>query len=242
MPTTHSFASDPKYAAPKVIQAQGKDNASRGPCILPIVRDGQKVSNTHYYLLPERPPYLDRFERFFREADALPGAPAAEDRHVRHANTATVRPMVVNTQTVQGHMLGLFRPGELKETNNGSVSAQRPGMKTSVSLPRVCSDGLTGPMVSSSCSKTEEGRNSLERVQMVQDAVHGVTIAECQTALQNNNWDVQKAVHYLKVEQLFCLGLRSRSECVKLLEMCDWNLEEASTQILDDYGSATRQR
>uniref|UniRef100_A0A3B5LHX9 Activated CDC42 kinase 1 n=1 Tax=Xiphophorus couchianus TaxID=32473 RepID=A0A3B5LHX9_9TELE len=222
MPTTHSFASDPKYAAPKVIQAQGRDNANRGPCILPIVRDGQKVSNTHYYLLPERPPYLDRFERFFREAENLPGGSGAEDRHARHANTATVRPMVVTAQTVQG----LVQPGELKANfsfnNNFGMSTQRSGIKTSVSLPRVCSDGLTGPTV--------------------QEAVHGVTIAECQAALQNNSWDVQKAVHYLKVEQLFCLGLRNRSECAKLLEMCDWNLEEASTQILEDYGSITRQR
>ena len=46
----------------------------------------------------------------------------------------------------------------------------------------------------------------------------------------------------LQVEQLFCLGLRSRSECLKLLEMCDWNLEVASTQMLDNYGSTTRQR
>lgn len=46
----------------------------------------------------------------------------------------------------------------------------------------------------------------------------------------------------LQVEQLFCLGLRSRSECLKLLEMCDWNLEVASTQMLDNYGSAPRQR
>ncbi|MEQ2177288.1 hypothetical protein GOODEAATRI_002055 [Goodea atripinnis] len=241
MPTTHSFASDPKYAAPKVIQAQGKDNASRGPCILPIVRDGQKVSNTHYYLLPERPPYLDRFERFLRETETFPTA-TAEDRHMRHANMATVRPMVVNTQTVQG----LAQPGELKANfscnNNGSVSTQRSGMKTSVSLPRVCSDGLTGLVVNSFCSRTEEGGNSLDRVQMVQEAVHGVTLAECEAALQNKNWDVQKAVHYLKVEQLFGLGLRSRSECVKLLEMCDWNLEEASTQILQDYGSTARQR
>ncbi|XP_047223670.1 tyrosine kinase, non-receptor, 2b isoform X3 [Girardinichthys multiradiatus] len=239
MPTTHSFASDPKYAAPKVIQAQGKDNASRGPCILPIVRDGQKVSNTHYYLLPERPPYLDRFERFLRETETFP---TAEDRHMRHANMATVRPMVVNTQTVQG----LAHPGELKANfscnNNGSVNTQRSGMKTSVSLPRVCSDGLTGLVVNSFCSRTEEGGNSLDRVQMVQEAVHGVTLAECEAALQNKNWDVQKAVHFLKVEQLFCLGLRSRSECVKLLEMCDWNLEEASTQILQDYGSTARQR
>ncbi|XP_038134810.1 tyrosine kinase, non-receptor, 2b isoform X3 [Cyprinodon tularosa] len=240
MPTTHSFASDPKYAAPKVIQAQGKDNASRGPCILPIVRDGQKVSSTHYYLLPERPPYLDRFERFFKEAETVPAA-APEDRHLRQANMATVRPMVVTNQTVQGQ--GLVQPGELKANffchNNGTP---RSGMKTSVSLPRVSSDVLTGPLVNSPCSRTEEGGNSLDRVQRVQEAVHGVTIAECQTALQNNNWDVQKAVNYLKVEQLFCLGLRSRSECLKLLEMCDWNLEEACTQILQDYGSKTRQR
>uniref|UniRef100_A0A671R8H2 Tyrosine kinase, non-receptor, 2b n=1 Tax=Sinocyclocheilus anshuiensis TaxID=1608454 RepID=A0A671R8H2_9TELE len=68
MQTTQSFASDPKYAAPKVIQAQGKDKEpAKGPCILPIVRDGKKVSNTHYYLLPERPPYLDRYNKFFKE-------------------------------------------------------------------------------------------------------------------------------------------------------------------------------
>uniref|UniRef100_A0A3Q2PIV6 Activated CDC42 kinase 1 n=1 Tax=Fundulus heteroclitus TaxID=8078 RepID=A0A3Q2PIV6_FUNHE len=221
MPTTHSFASDPKYAAPKVIQAQGKDNASRGPCILPIVRDGQKVSNTHYYLLPERPPYLDRFERFFRESETVPTTGACP----RQANMATVRPMVVNTQTVQGQ--GLVQPAELKANlfgNNGSVSA--PSQTAECELQVETSD----------CCQT-----SAVPFQ-VQEAVHGVTIAECQTALKNNNWDVLKAVNYLKVEQLFCLGLRSRSECVKLLEMCDWNLEEASTQILADYGSTTRSR
>ncbi|KAM9350085.1 activated CDC42 kinase 1-like [Symphorus nematophorus] len=247
MPTTHSFASDPKYAAPKVIQAQGKDTANKGPCILPIVRDGRKVSNTHYYLLPERPPYLDRYDRFFREAESLP-ASGVEERHIRQANTATVRPMVVSSQTVQGHTQGqgLVQPGELKanfsSNNNSSLGGPRSGMKTSVSLPRVCSDGLTAPMITAACTRTDGGGNSADRVKMVQEAVHGVTIEECQAALQNHNWNVQKAVHYLKVEQLFCLGLRSRSECLKLLEMCDWNLEVASTQMLDNYGSTTRQR
>lgn len=33
----------------------------------------------------------------------------------------------------------------------------------------------------------------------MQEAVHGVTIEECQVALQNHSWNVQKAVHYLKV-------------------------------------------
>uniref|UniRef100_A0A672YQS5 Activated CDC42 kinase 1 n=1 Tax=Sphaeramia orbicularis TaxID=375764 RepID=A0A672YQS5_9TELE len=248
MPTTHSFASDPKYAAPKVIQAQaqGKDS-NKGPCILPIVRDGRKVSNTHYYLLPERPPYLDRYDRFFREAESLPVS-GVEERHVRQANTATVRPMVVSSQTLQGHAQGqgLVQPKELKanfsSNNNSSLGGPRSGMKTSVSLPRVCSDGLTAPVLPASCTRTDGGGNSADRVRMVQEAVHGVTIEECQAALQNHNWNVQKAVHYLKVEQLFCLGLRTRSECLKLLEMCDWNLEVASTQMLDNYGSTTRQR
>ncbi|XP_053293329.1 activated CDC42 kinase 1 isoform X3 [Pleuronectes platessa] len=246
MPTTHSFASDPKYAAPKVIQAQGKDSTSKGPCILPIVRDGCKVSNTHYYLLPERPPYLDRYDRFFREAESLP-ASGVEERHVRQANTATVRPMVVSNHTVQGHAQGqgLVQLGELKanfsSNNNSSLGRPRSGMRTSLSLPRVCSEGLTAPAITASCTRTDGGANPADRVKMVQEAVHGVTIEECQAALQNHNWNVQKAVHYLKVEQLFGLGLGSRSECLKLLETWDWNLEVASTQMLDNYGS-TRQR
>lgn len=89
MPTTQSFALDPKYATPKVIQAQGKESA-KGPCILPIVKDGRKVSNTHYYLLPERPPYLDKYEKFFKEAKNPEEAPPP----AKVVTTATVRPMV----------------------------------------------------------------------------------------------------------------------------------------------------
>ncbi|XP_017557960.1 tyrosine kinase, non-receptor, 2b isoform X1 [Pygocentrus nattereri] len=220
MPTTQSFASDPKYAAPKVIQAQGKDKeATKGPCILPIVRDGKKVSNTHYYLLPERPPYLDRYDKFLKEADT------GEER--RSLNTAMVRPMI---QQQHGEPKSNF-----SSNNNSSQlgSSGRVGVKNSVSLPRVTTDGLVSRI---------EGACTPERVKLVQEAVHGVTIEECQTALQNHSWNVQKAVHYLKVEQLFCLGLKSRVECHKILEMCDWNLELASTQLLDSYGSVKQRR
>uniref|UniRef100_A0A673XER6 Tyrosine kinase, non-receptor, 2b n=1 Tax=Salmo trutta TaxID=8032 RepID=A0A673XER6_SALTR len=228
MPTTHSFASDPKYAALKVIQAQaqGKDLA-KGPCILPIVRDGRKVSNTHYYLLPERPPYLDRYDRFFREAENVPiggGGGICEER--QQANTAMVRPMVVNQQQQS-------KGGDVKAnfSNNNSSLGCRPGMKASLSLPRVSSEG--------SASRAAGGTTT-DQVKMVQEAVHGVTVEECQTALQNHNWNMQKAVHYLKVEQLFCLGLKTRLECLKMLEMYNWNLEVASTQLLDSYSSVTQ--
>nr|XP_046176729.1 LOW QUALITY PROTEIN: activated CDC42 kinase 1-like [Oncorhynchus gorbuscha] len=231
MPTTHSFALDPKYAAPKVIQAQaqGKDLA-KGPCILPIVRNGRKISNTHYYLLPERPPYLDRYDRFFREAENVPtGGSGGICEERRQANTATVRPMMVNQQPQN-------QGGDLKpnfSSNNNTSLGFRLGMKSSLSLPRVSSEGSSG---------RAEGGATADGVMMVQEAVHGVTIEECQTALQNHNWNVQKAVHYLKVEQLFCLGLKTRTECLKVLEMYDWNLEVASTQLLDSYGSIQQRR
>ncbi|KAJ8011141.1 hypothetical protein DPEC_G00055100 [Dallia pectoralis] len=223
MPTTHSFASDPKYAAPKVIHAQvpGKESV-KGPCILPIVRNGRKVSSTHYYLLPERPPYLDRYDRFFREADSAPSAGAER----RQANTATVRPMVVNQPP----------GGEQKANsscNNASSPGFWPGVRANGSLPRVSSDQPVDWV---------DAVSSADRVNMVQEAVHGVTIEECQTALQNHNWNVKKAVHFLKVEQLFCLGLKTRTECLKVLEMYDWNLEVASSQLLDSYDSVRQRR
>uniref|UniRef100_A0A8C1Z7I8 Activated CDC42 kinase 1 n=1 Tax=Cyprinus carpio TaxID=7962 RepID=A0A8C1Z7I8_CYPCA len=213
MPTTQSFASDPKYAAPKVIQAQGKDKEpAKGPCILPIVRDGKKVSNTHYYLLPERPPYLDRYDKFFKEAER------GEEK--KQVNTATVKPMVHQ----QGELKSNF---SFNNTSSLTGFGYRGGLKNSLSLCRVSCDG--------SFNRADSTSNH-DKVKLVQEAVHGVTIEECQTALQNHSWNVQKAVHYLKVEQLFCLGLKTRVECHKILEMCDWNLELASTQLLDSYG------
>lgn len=125
MPTTQSFALDPKYATPKVIQAQGKD-CSKGPCILPIVKDGQKVSSTHYYLLPERPAYLDKYEKFFKEAKSPEEVPAS-----RLVTTATVRPMVQQP------------PPDCKA--NFSSNNSNPGpkclVKASCSLQKIIYDG-----------------------------------------------------------------------------------------------------
>ncbi|XP_061569681.1 activated CDC42 kinase 1 isoform X1 [Cololabis saira] len=75
-----------------------------------------------------------------------------------------------------------------------------------------------------------------QSITQVRAGVHGVTIEECQAALHNHQWSVPQAINYLKVEQLFRLGLRSRDECEELLQRCQWNLEQASTVLLDTYG------
>uniref|UniRef100_A0AAR2JCC2 Activated CDC42 kinase 1 n=1 Tax=Pygocentrus nattereri TaxID=42514 RepID=A0AAR2JCC2_PYGNA len=157
--------------------------STKSPCILPIMCDGVKASSTHYYLLPERPAYLDKYERFIKDSEG------GEDR--RTTNMATVRPMVQQQ---------VIKP-ILPSTHSGG------GPGSSYSL----------------------------------EAVHGVTVEECQAALQSHSWNIQEAVQYLKVEQLFRLGLKARPECVEVLQRCNWNLEQASTQMLDSYGP-TRQR
>ncbi|KAF7660199.1 hypothetical protein LDENG_00286060 [Lucifuga dentata] len=75
-----------------------------------------------------------------------------------------------------------------------------------------------------------------QSVTQVHGSVHGVTLDECRAALQSHNWNISQAVQHLKVEQLFRLGLWSRAECEDLLQRCQWNLEQASTLMLDTYG------
>ncbi|KAK9527504.1 hypothetical protein VZT92_014061 [Zoarces viviparus] len=75
-----------------------------------------------------------------------------------------------------------------------------------------------------------------QSVAQVHGAVHGVTLEECQAALQSHHWSILQAINHLKVEQLFRLGLRSRAECEELLQRCQLNLEQASALMLDTYG------
>ncbi|XP_045439842.1 activated CDC42 kinase 1 isoform X19 [Pipistrellus kuhlii] len=189
MPTTQSFASDPKYATPQVIQAPGP---RAGPCILPIVRDGKKVSSTHYYLLPERPPYLERYRRFLREAQSPeepaplpapllppPSAPAPA------APTATVRPMPQAAPDPKANF-----------SANNSNPGVRPPAPRAAAWPSQRGCPGDGPEVV----------RPTDKIQMV--------------------------------EQLFGLGLRPRGECHKVLEMFDWNLEQAGCHLLGSCGPA----
>ncbi|KAI5610244.1 activated CDC42 kinase 1-like isoform X3, partial [Silurus asotus] len=141
-----------------------------------------------------------------------------EQNKERRTNMATVRP-IMQQQTFKSNM-----------TSNPSSSSSQSStaLNTYSSVKQVPSE-------------RPGFRDILQRCMKVQEAVHGVTVEECQTALQSHGWNIQKAIEYLKVEQLFRLGLKTRTECVEILQRCNWNLEHASTQMLDSYGSS-RQR
>lgn len=61
MPPTQSFAPDPNY----VSRGLQRQNSEGSPCILPIMEYGRRASTTHYFLLPQRPSYVDKHEKYF---------------------------------------------------------------------------------------------------------------------------------------------------------------------------------
>ncbi|XP_060718106.1 activated CDC42 kinase 1 [Tachysurus vachellii] len=155
---------------------------AKSPCNMPVMSDTTKASSAQFYLLPDRPMYLERFDKSVKDS---------EQNKERRTNMATVRPMIQQ---------------QISSSTQSSTTV-----------------------------------STYSSVKQVQEAVHGVTVEECQTALQSHGWNIQKAIEYLKVEQLFRLGLKTRPECVEVLQRCSWNLERASTQMLDSYGPS-RQR
>lgn len=76
MPPTQSFAPDPNY-----VVCRGLPNSEGSPCILPVMEDGIQASNTHYYLLPQRPAFLDSpcVEKFLRVMDGASARHADSD-------------------------------------------------------------------------------------------------------------------------------------------------------------------
>ncbi|XDV51231.1 hypothetical protein PO909_020152 [Leuciscus waleckii] len=74
MPPTQSFAPDPKY----VSRGLQRQNSEGSPCILPVMENGRKASNTHYFLLPQRPPYLDKHEKYLTDSTASQGTDASD--------------------------------------------------------------------------------------------------------------------------------------------------------------------
>ncbi|XP_042255664.1 activated CDC42 kinase 1 isoform X1 [Thunnus maccoyii] len=122
------------------------------------------------------------------------------------------------------------RPAFLERYGTANMAAVKPMMQQ------------PGGAKPNSSYNNNNGRTAVPSMQQeqsitqVQGAVHGVTLEECRTALQSYKWSIPQAINHLKVEQLFRLGLRSRSECEELLQRCQWNLEQASTLMLDTYG------
>lgn len=278
------------------------DGAESPSVIYPIVRDGKKLSNTHYFLLPPKPdstteldqsdtnPNRETFENF------PPFSPKAANPSV----TAHIRPIVVEgkqqshthyfllpaydkkqdnitgqtvTNSELDDQLGHSHSKDLTQTSKtgmqeryvtgkatldlskltpilpvGDTEMAHSRLKHSASLETRVKPSIQKTPAQSNVrahldsdsellgSETKESAD--EKMRQVQSQLFGVTADECRGVLIGNGWDVDKAVAELKTEQLFDLGQASREQCESLLKSLNWNVELASSVLLDQSKSS----
>uniref|UniRef100_A0A1A8FZX7 Activated CDC42 kinase 1 n=1 Tax=Nothobranchius korthausae TaxID=1143690 RepID=A0A1A8FZX7_9TELE len=172
----------------------------------------------------------------------------SEDQEVRSINKgSTEEALVMSGASMGGRNPLTFREGRgfssLIDSSAPTPLPERPAFlerygaaNMAAVKPMMQQPGGAKPNTSYNNNNGRAAAPSMQQDQsitQVHGAVHGVTLEECKAALQSHNWNVQQAVEYLKVEQLFCLGLRSRVECEELLQHHHWNLEQAGTVMLD---------
>ena len=222
-----------------------KDDKLGKPHILPICQDGRQLSHTHYFLIP----------------------PKGEKQHPSERSMAEVRPFSIDgTQLsprthkpsafVDYQNLTVKRREECVDPHKNSHSAEdlllsvkghsghswhdRRDVDVSQSYPHA-EHHRAGYHRSQSHSPRSLGLHSgypQQKIAQLQKKVIGVTDEECHAALCHCNWDIDRSVKHLKTEQLFRLGLATREDCWKLLEALKWNLELASSVMLDQYRSS----
>jgi activated CDC42 kinase 1 len=199
--------------------------------INPILQDGKQLSHTHYFLL----------------------APKV-DTHNNKPNTAEIKPFSVDGTQIDNHRTSIG--SEYQNVPNLDL----PGSRLSSASDDLSWMGITGmkavdnnrrPSKSSAKSSYTQSVEKSRKVQNVEqmstsprekvfsvmNSVMGVTDEECHAALCHASWDTDCAIRFLKKEQLFRLGITSREKCEKLLDALNWNLELASSVLLDEVKS-----
>ncbi|XP_076804091.1 activated CDC42 kinase 1-like isoform X2 [Clavelina lepadiformis] len=211
------------------------------PVILPIMKDGKQESFTHYYLLDEksvpkdmRPPQpkpeLNGIPRptpsakiapMLRNAGPAPPRPPPPSSSLFRSVSATSKTEQSATPFMSANPGSTYPPSRRSPSSvNGSYHS--PHNERLRTMPRY---GEMGPG---------------QKVVALQSEVFGVTDEECQSALKLNSWDVPRSINYLKVEQLFRVGIASRENCQQILQAADWDLQSASRLLLEQHQQQQR--
>lgn len=229
------------------------------PCIYPVKQDGKQLSHTHYFLIPprcEKKPAQSNtaevkpFAVGGLQVDSL-SASGTKVRDLQYQNitstsTSSSSTVTMTTAAVSTHNAhSTSSAGHLSyitlEQKTLTVPGQGPKLKHSgrpLSQHIPSSQKHSPNVYHRSVSMQEQTFGSSspqEKVYQVQNKVLGVTDEECHAALCKSQWDVDTAIRYLKIEQLFRLGLTTRDQCESLLRTLHWDLEMASSVLWDGY-------
>ncbi|CAH1792084.1 unnamed protein product [Owenia fusiformis] len=225
---------------------RGSDQPTSMARIAPVKQDGKQLSHTHYFLIPKKgekspdavSPLTAQVKPFSVGGNQVVGksefyAPATEE---------TQRSNYQNLETVTAPQA--VSPLELNDTSDltwsGMTGFKPVGPESMASSTHTTTKhkpadaGKSWHPIHTKAHDDAVSASPRDKVRLVQQQVHGVTEEESHAALCKNHWDIDRSVRYLKLEQLFRLGIASRERCKKLLETFQWNLELAGSVLLDE--------
>lgn len=173
----------------------------------------------------------NKFPADFRSAASTPTSLQPPPLPVHPPNLAQVRPFVVTQQPQTGWQ-------HQRTSTDAQTFYETMSTKTSLSSEHGNWLNLTGlrPVGSESDAPSpHHGSVDSTKVTVLQHQVHGVTVEECQAALQSSRGNVEGASRLLKVNQLALLGIANQLDCEKVLEAMNWNLELAGSVMIDEF-------
>ncbi|XP_077592135.1 activated CDC42 kinase 1 [Stigmatopora nigra] len=202
--------------------------------------------------LPPRCPAQHRLSSASQDLEDTPPRLPPRDRTLSQPSSRSSSPLATATLPVSPHRGAAFALDPLHsrvttEGSQGSAHTPSPGRPALLERYGAVNMAAVKPMIqhpsrakpnssSNNNNNDDDSPTSESAISRAREAVRGVTSDECQAALRAHRGAVQQAIQYLKVEQLFRVGLSSRRECEALLSRCQWNLEEAASLMLDTHG------
>lgn len=262
----NGFRTSPPPLPPRDYGSSGNDSNEREkkiskPNIYPIIQDGQQLSHTHYFLIPAKgtEELHSRSARTTAEVRPFsidgnqvpPGNQVPADSLINsslhdYQNFESLRvlpremcqsPKSKSSRSAEDLYRGRSSqsPGHDRQWINENVDISQSQPHPTARHPQYIRSHSHN--LDSTISDVNWQR---EKINALQDAVIGLTDEECHAALCHCNGNVAKAIKHLKIEQLFRLGLAPRDYCYRLLVDTSWNLEDASSVLIDSYRSGKK--
>lgn len=210
-----------------------KQKFSKQSTIHPILKDGQKLSSTHYWLLPDKqnPPQQTDITDARKKSDYVNFKEFEKNTPNTNGNKKTA---FHSNSRAQKDLLGRLVCGGREDDDVsllGSMQGEGVGCDNDLDIQSTTDNNYS---IESHEDSREMSMGELGgKMEVVMARVDGVTLEESQTVLSMCGWDVDAAEHYLKVENLFRLGLASRDRCKLVLHANAWDLSLAASHLVD---------
>ena len=215
--------------------------------ILPVIQDGQQVSKTHYFLLPlpgekkaaQVKPYKPTSDYVNTNPPAKAKLPAkiSQQDSLRPKSISDVGYLGTHAYTNAGVSKSMLSLTSQQTVDAMSIVTDTTSLDYVDHDDSLLSEDWSDDESVSSLSLSMSSVR--EKIDVLKSRVIGVTEEQCQAALQSHSWDVDIATRYLKIEQMFRMGIATRDKCQRLLESFDWNLEMASSVLLDQFANGS---